>query len=381
MAVCTAGSFLWSPPPSGASAGKNGVLSAVACVKGPSCEAVGTYFDSQGTSVAFGEGWRGGSPVLQSVVLPSGPLHQSSLDGVACVNAHFCVAVGSYGTRGGRAMTLAERWNGSRWLVEPTPTPNGRSPEVAGVACVASGWCMAVGGYQDSRGAFVPMSLERVAESWHLQYPPVPLGPESDAAASLLAVSCTSSSSCIAIGDYRTIDQRQVPLGVKWNGSSWSLLIPPAPASPQASLSGVWCAASLHCVAVGYQQVGALRYRGLAESLGSSWSTASVPTPKGASIVQLASVACPSSTTCEAVGNEVSGSQTTLAAQWTTTGWTIASTPSVSDVNSSLLSSISCVSRAWCLAVGNAVTRGNEGEVLAMVLSQGHWKMMPSKSP
>lgn len=381
IAVCVAGSALWAASGTEASPAKNGVLSGVACVRGPSCVAVGTYFNSHGTAVAFGEEWRGGSPMLQSVILPTGSLHQSSLDAVACGDSRFCVAVGSYNTRGDRAVTLAERWNGSRWLVEPTPTPNGESPEVTGIACVSSEWCMAVGGYQNSFGAFVPMSLERRAGSWRLLSPPAPLGPESGAAASLLAVSCSSSSSCVAVGDYRTTKQRQVPLGMTWSGTSWRLLLPASPHSSQSSLSGVSCVSPLHCVAVGYQQVGPLRYRGLTERLSNNWSVVPVPTPRGASVVQLASVACSASSSCIAVGNEVEGPQKTLAAQWKTTGWTIASTPAVLGVNSALLSAVSCVGRAWCLAVGNVVTRSNQGAVLAMLLRQGRWKISPSKTP
>lgn len=381
VAVCLTGSVHWTGSGTEAVPGNNGVLSAVACVRGPSCEAVGTYFDAQGTSVAFGEGWRGGSPVLQSVVVPSGSLERSSLDGVACVNPNFCVAVGSYNTRGGHAMTLAERWNGGRWLVELMPTPKGQSPEVTGIACIASGWCIAVGGYQNSLGDFVPMSLERSSGAWHLLATPAPPGPMSGAAASFLAVSCTSSSSCIAVGDYRTAQQRQVPLGMSWNGTLWSLLVPVPPASSQSSLSGVSCVSTLLCAATGYQQIGALRYRGLAERLSNTWSAIPVPTPGGASVVQLASVACPTATSCVAVGKEVAGSQKPLATHWTSTRWTNSSTPSVSGVRSSLLSAVSCVGRAWCFAVGNVVTRSNQGAVLAMLLSQGHWKMSPSKTP
>jgi hypothetical protein len=44
--------------------------------------------------------------------------HHSQLDGVSCARATACVTVGS-----NQAATLAERWNGTTWAIQPIPNP------------------------------------------------------------------------------------------------------------------------------------------------------------------------------------------------------------------------------------------------------------------
>lgn len=64
----------------------------------------------------------------------------------------------------------------------------------------------------------------------------------------LTAVSCTSVVSCAAVGTY----QGQ-PIAESWNGKSWRLQQPPEPPvdNYSAQLSGVSCASSKACIAVG----------------------------------------------------------------------------------------------------------------------------------
>ena len=47
----------------------------------------------------------------------------------------------------------------------------------------------------------------------------IPTGAESSI---LLAVSCTSSTSCTAVGDYCESSGAEVPLAEGWNGAAWS---------------------------------------------------------------------------------------------------------------------------------------------------------------
>ena len=62
--------------------------------------------------------------------------------------ATACTAVGDYGNSSGNDVTLAERWNGSSWKIQPTPNPTGQAASVlSGVSCTAATACTAVGDY------------------------------------------------------------------------------------------------------------------------------------------------------------------------------------------------------------------------------------------
>jgi hypothetical protein len=66
-----------------------------------------------------------------------------ALSGVACTSSSACTAVG-----GSNSGTLAERWNGTRWTIQPTPNPAmAFQITLDSVACPAPRFCTAVGDY------------------------------------------------------------------------------------------------------------------------------------------------------------------------------------------------------------------------------------------
>lgn len=62
-----------------------------------------------------------------------------------------CTAVGFYNDGRGTALTLAERWDGTRWSIQATPNP-ATFTQLNGVSYSAPSACTAVGGYAN-RGA------------------------------------------------------------------------------------------------------------------------------------------------------------------------------------------------------------------------------------
>jgi hypothetical protein len=135
--------------PAGAS---DGQLSGVSCSSANACIAVGSYTAS-GTSgpAAFplAERWNGLAWMMQSVPIPSGAAG-GNLFGVSCTAANACTAVGTAGPNGGPLVTLVERWNGSKWVVQPTPNPAGATESfLNGVSCASASACTAVGTYDD----------------------------------------------------------------------------------------------------------------------------------------------------------------------------------------------------------------------------------------
>src|SRR5260370_24876246 len=84
------------------------------------------------------------------------------------------MAVGSYSSGTGGQLLLAERWNGHTWRVVPAPSPS-RQPQNAlfGVACPASLACIAVGTSFDASGNPTGTFAERWnGTSWEIQRTP-----------------------------------------------------------------------------------------------------------------------------------------------------------------------------------------------------------------
>lgn len=138
----------------------------------------------------------------------------TNLDGVSCVSSIFCAAVGSKGEVG----TLVEIWNGSSWSVSPSPSPGGDPDELFGVSCVSSSFCAAVGWYYDeSTGVY-----RTLIEVWNGLQWSIASSPSPSIQNVLFGVSCTSSSSCTAVG-YDDGESGFVTLVESWNGTDWSI--------------------------------------------------------------------------------------------------------------------------------------------------------------
>ena len=187
-------------------------------------------------------------------VIPTGQLLW-----VSCPGANSCVAVGTYVKASGAGVTLAERWNGSKWRIQPIPSPPGAAwSNLLGVSCVSPSACEAVGITTSRSGANKTLAERWNGSRWQLQATPSPTG-----SSQLIGVSCTSPSACTAVGGTslgRTLAER-------WNGSSWQIQSAPSPAG--AFLSGVACTSSAACTAVGGSSTGTLAERWD----GTTWST------------------------------------------------------------------------------------------------------------
>src|SRR5215472_4826394 len=109
----------WSVEPTPNAVIANGSLAADDCTGPASCVAVGSYESRLGKS-ALAEVWNGTAWHIRAVPVPPGGTH-SALDGVSCTAATACIAVGYYTSSQNVKVTLAERWNGTSWSVQPTP--------------------------------------------------------------------------------------------------------------------------------------------------------------------------------------------------------------------------------------------------------------------
>jgi hypothetical protein len=254
----------------------------------------------------------------------------SQLIGVACTSATGCLAVGFSSPNffnNQSPATLAERWNGSTWRVEHTPNPPGAAASNLNAAsCVSPSACIAVGNTSNSRGTSLTLAQRWNGHTWSIQPTPSPPGHGFKL---LNGVACTSRSFCMAVGnEFDTTGKSLGTVADRWNGRTWRIVptFKPAPAGPNAAFNGVACTSASGGTAVGNQTLA----KTLAERWnGRTWQVQPTPNPAGAQNITLASVACPARTVCTAFGlNQIgSGAPVTLAERWSGGRWRIQPTP------------------------------------------------------
>jgi hypothetical protein len=197
----------------------------------------------------FIEHYNGTSFSLQSLTLPNNTVG-AKLIGVSCASTSACKAVGYIEVTGQPRKTLVATWNGTSWATETSANPSPANlAELHGVSCTSSSACIAAGQYLD--GSNVQHSLAEAwnGSSWSLQTVPDPGGGGTDPG--LNDVSCASSSSCEAVGGYTSSAPHATPMAAGWNGSSWTLQAVAIPnGAPDSTLTGVACPAT--CMTVGY---------------------------------------------------------------------------------------------------------------------------------
>jgi hypothetical protein len=215
-----------APMPTGS---PGGFFTGVACTSPSSCTAVGASTDSSGNPVVtLAERWNGTRWSIQATPNPS---PGGVLAGVTCTSMTACTAVGNLnGTAHSGTTTLVERWNGTTWAVQPTPKLSaGQGSFFNGVACTA-GACTAAGLYLTPSG---PLTLaERwTGTKWSIQATPTP-GQAYDIAPP--AVACPSASACIAVAGYTT-NTPNLTLAEQWTGSGQGALLPSSGSAAQGS--------------------------------------------------------------------------------------------------------------------------------------------------
>jgi hypothetical protein len=314
-------------------------LSGISCVSATFCAAVGEHFDSSGNQVNLAETWNGRSWVIQPTPNETSQFGVVSnvLFDVSCVSARFCEAVGV----GNGATT--QMWNGTSWTAQDRPGALGVDPQR--VSCVSTTFCLAADGFGN-------------VDTWDgTSWSAGPSG-----LSGVRSVSCLSASFCEEIRGQSS---------AVWNGTSWTTQA--TAGLPGASLTAVSCTTPSSCEAVG-QGVQNGQVVTLAESWnGSAWAIQPTPNPSTTLGSQLSAVSCTSATACTAIGwYESSGDRSfgvkqTLAEVWDGTTWSIRPTPSPSTTDN-LFQAVSCGAGQVCTAVGSAQ---DPGRVSATLIETG----------
>jgi hypothetical protein len=353
----------WSLQPTpNATGAASSTLSAVTCFSGSSCLAIGNYFAADGAQLPFAERWNGTVWTPVPMPFPDGA-RQIFLPGMSCASSTWCMAVGSSWVPWLGLNAFVEHWDGASWSIASAPVPTDNfGSMLTGISCSAANACMAVGSYQAD---WAPLALvERWdGSSWSLATTPNPSNPQGIV---LSDVSCTAISACMAVGSKPAVSSDSPTLAARWDGATWTILSTPAMAGAAggSELDKIVCSSSSSCMAVGQFWPAPAPHPGLSFAVrwdGATWALEPTMNPSGTDEAPLGALSCASPSDCTAVGFYVdrSGVFRTLAEHWNGGAWTIQSTSTSPGAIFNTLLGVSCLTAAGCTIVGNVSTTGN----------------------
>ena len=324
----------------------------VACISPTSCQAVGDQANAYSSESAIKGAWTGSAWKVPSGSQTAG--HWAWLYAVACTTASSCEAVGASEAGSSPYMALAMRLAAGTWKTVRAASGTSPGRDLYGVACAGSSFCAAVG------QSFSEPSYQTFAETWNGSAWTVRRAPNEGDSSWFNAVSCSSATSCLAVGGFDTLSGRSLPLAAKWNGASWSLVPVPttgslAALSAGADLIGLACATASHCEAVGWYTSKTVTLPLALGWNGNAWSFQKVPeaSNEAAKSPYLFAISCPSGTACMAIGAfyQAGGG---IGVTFNGTKWSLLPSAASSTLanSSNKLYSVSCVSKSFCMLVG-----------------------------
>jgi hypothetical protein len=341
-------------------------LSGVRCVSAPDCWAVGYYWTGS-VDQTLTEHWDGSSWAI--VTSPNTSTAQLNfLLGVTCVSASDCWAAGYHYNDNFIAQTLIERWDGTSWVIVPSPNTSATQGNyLQVVTCVSGSECWAIGYYWT--GSFDQTLIERWdGTSWAIVSSPNTSTTQNNL---LYGMTCESASDCWAAGYYYNNNNIPQTLTEHWDGASWTIVSSPNTSTTQHNdLNGVTCASASDCWAAGYYYNNNNIPQTLTEHWdGASWAIVSSPNTSDTQDNDLFGVTCASASECWAVGyyyDPITHINHTLIDSWDGTSWSIVSSPNTIATRDNLLFGVTCVSASDCWAVGNYYNDNDAAQTLVL---------------
>ena len=222
---------------------------------------------------------------------------QNHLLGVRAFSSSDAWAVGSNNVPGTlNFATLVMRWNGARWSIVPSPSPDPGENRLNDVDGVSSSDLWAVGLRQnDPYGVRQPLIIHFDGSRWST----VPTPPATDAA--LESVVAVASNDVWAVGSRFSLSLFwRVPYALHWDGSTWSEVPVPSPSPQGGELFGITATSGANLYAVGHANASGGIVPLIVHWNGSQWIVE--PTPSRTTVSHLWDVSA-ASPTVFAVGN------------------------------------------------------------------------------
>jgi hypothetical protein len=266
----------------------------------------------------------------------SSPRHNSwsAMNDASCTSDTFCMLVGQAGNSRVVKRRIhytshdtAYTWSGSGGLTKLNPPVPGHSKyaEFSALSCVSSTFCMAAGNYYNSHSIWRTFAASWTSGSWRLLSTPDVKGEKFS---TFEGVSCPTASLCMAVGQAYRPGSR--PFAEQWSDGKWTLSILP---KTDAGVDGVSCPTATDCLASGFHGNASL----IEAWNGASWSVQPTPATSGKSHGDvLFHVSCVTGEPdeCVAVGGRFNPSvrpsrrtYRNLAEVWDGASWQLMSTP------------------------------------------------------
>jgi hypothetical protein len=378
---------LAAPLPSNAHSPPQSTLYGVTCPGVGACTAVGQYFDAGQRDRGLLETFRNGTWVPRKAPLPSKGVRNSVLFTVACPTTSTCNAVGAYDTKHRGQAGLIESFSSGKWHAISAPVPsNVYRPENAGrlrdVDCPTTSSCIAIGTYDatsldDDQGL---IDAWMGGQQWTATEAPLPADADSTPSVDGRSVACGGPGSCVALFAYGITSTSGGAAIDSLSNGTWTSTEAPLPSDANTvadpHLNAVTCSSPSTCIAVGGYTNSDGRDTGLIETLSDgTWAPIETPETGG-----YADVSCPTSTSCIAVAASQAGSLVEMLANGT---WNPVAAPLPNDASAQggILESIACQSVTVCVASGNYSDQAGDELGLIETLSSGTWSSTAAPLP
>lgn len=257
------------------------------------------------------------------------------------------------------------------WTGAPAPNQGAVANSLNGVTALSPCNVWAVGFYQDAvNGARLSLAEHWNGTSWSISLPP---GPDTNTNI-LKAVGASSLDHVWAVGQTGIASYI-----VRWNGSIWAQVPSPSPGNFVNSLHGVAAISGTRAWAVGQFSSGTGSNVLVLRWNGSKWTRTAAPSPGSNS--ELEGVAALSPRNVWAVGAFTTSKTKTLIEHWNGTKWAQVPSPNPRDLNGDIILvglTGSSASNVW--AVG-AYAGGGRLKTLVEHWNGRAWKLVASPSP
>ena len=282
------------------------------------------------------------------------------------------------------------------WTVERVPKPadaDGVGPRVlSGLSCPTDNWCAGVGSYRDTSGREEAFFVIRHDNGLHVTRAPLPADANFNPSARPQAISCASAHRCVALIYYNDGQSTGNAIETLRNGA-WRVIRAPRPSPDDATLTqlqALSCSSSTKCVAVGVEIKA--RVVVVDQLDGTTWTPHIFPLPANApapAVVDLNDVSCPTADWCVAVGgygsmDGTNAATTPIAVKLSSGTWLSTELPVPSDAkdyapHEELVGDLVYAERVSCPKVGRCEAAGQymDGDGYPAMferLTNGRWQ-------
>ena len=332
----------------------------------------------------------------------AGPIPNAVGNAVDCPSAGSCTAVGDYQDQIGITHSMALNLAAGTWtstqIFAPTNAPDYTFSDLNSVSCVSVGNCIAVGDYRISTVQTEGFYAVETSGAWArgLQLPLPADAATNPAQTTFISASCVpGGTTCQLLGEYVTnslpatihtvVDTYTFGTGLTGSPAEISQLS----GQDAIELTSISCTSSTSCVAVGSQAKSFASEATYVNESAGAWGAPTVLTnPNGAVVPYefLTSISCPSAGNCVTAGLYGDNNAGIFAETYTATGGTWGAAVDIGEpahLSFPYIDAISCVTTvSTCTMVGALSDSQGALHAATVQMTSGHWgQLAPAGVP